>query len=286
MKISGSALLAGVIGWPVSHSLSPLLHSHWLTEYGVDGAFVPLAVERQNFSAALRGLRVCGFRGVNVTVPHKEAAFAIAHDCDPEAKATRAANLLLFADDGRIEARNTDSRGLAANLSETLGAGALTGKRAILVGAGGAARATARALDSLGASEICILNRTPARAERLIRDLAPSTKAKLVIARLEEWPQAAKGAALLVNATSAGMKGSAPLDLPLEAVDAGTSVCDLVYNPLETPLLKAARGRALKTVDGLGMLMHQAVPAFEAFYGHRPAVTPALRRVLEKALNV
>ena len=136
MTISGSAKLAGVMGWPVSHSLSPRLHGYWLSEYGIDGAFVPLAVKREDFSYALRGLRLSGFCGVNVTVPHKEAAFAIAHDCDEEASAAGAANLLLFGSDGRYEARNTDGAGLVASLTDSVGAGAVIGKPAVVLGAG------------------------------------------------------------------------------------------------------------------------------------------------------
>jgi shikimate dehydrogenase len=284
MTATGSALLAGVIGWPVSHSLSPQLHGYWLSEYGIDGAFVPLAVKREDFSYALRGLRLSGLRGLSVTVPHKEAAFALAHHSDEEANAAGAANLLLFGHDGRYEARNTDTLGLVASLIESLGEGFMPGKAAVLLGAGGAARAAVRALDRLGASQIRIVNRNEARAEGLVRELSLRTKAALAPFSFARWAEAATGAALFVNATSAGMKGNPALDLPLEPLSKTTVVCDLVYNPLQTALLKKARARGHPIVDGLGMLMHQAVPAFEAFFGRKPDVTPKLRRKLEKAL--
>jgi shikimate dehydrogenase len=283
--ISGNAKLAGVIGWPVGHSLSPLLHGHWLAEHGIDGAYVPLAVARENFWEALAGLRLSGFRGVNVTVPHKVAAFALAHTHDDEAQATGAANLLLFEDDGRVAARNTDGTGLLESLKDSLGKDALHGKPAVVLGAGGGARAAVRALDALGASEIRVLNRNGARAEALVAGLKIRTKATLSSASLQDWPTAAKGSAIVVNATSGGMKGSSALALSLDRVDKNMAVCELVYNPRETQLLKDAQARGLRTIDGLGMLMHQAVPSFEAFFGRRPSVTPGLRRVLEKALD-
>ncbi len=284
MTLTGSAKLAGVAGWPIAHSLSPLLHGHWLAEYGIDGAFVPLAIRREDFSAALRGLRQAGFRGVNVTVPHKEAAFAIAHSCDAAAKAAGAANLLLFGEDGRIDARNTDSIGLTAHLAETLGPNALRDKAAVLLGAGGAARAAILSLDTLGVSRLRILARNGKRAGGLASELQSHVKTKLTAGDFAQWPEAAGDAAILVNATSAGMKGSPPLELALDPLAAGAGVCDLIYNPLETNLLRDAKLRGHPTIDGLGMLLHQAVPAFEAFYGVRPQVTQGLRDMLEKAL--
>jgi shikimate dehydrogenase len=280
--ISGKARLAGVIGWPVGHSLSPLLHGHWLAEHAIDGAYVPLAVARENLSVAINGLELSGFCGVNVTVPHKEAAFALAHTHDEESQVTGAANLLVF-EDGKIAARNTDSLGLAVSLNESLGKDALRGKLATVLGAGGAARAAVRALDALGAGEIRVLSRNAPRAEALVRALAGATSAKLACASLKDLPRNAGGSAILVNATSGGMSGNV-LKLSLDGLGS-PAVCELVYNPRQTPLLEEARARGLRTVDGLGMLMHQAVPAFEAFFGRRPSVTPALRRVLEKALE-
>jgi shikimate dehydrogenase len=280
MSISGAAKLAGVIGWPVAQSLSPRLHSHWLREYGVDGAYVPLPVRPEDFSTVLRGLRLSGFKGVSVTVPHKEAAFALADRLDIAATSAGAVNQLIFRDDGGIDGLNTDVHGLATSLADV----PLKGKTAVLLGAGGAARAAVLALDLLGAIEIRILNRSRSRADILAAALAPAVKARLAPMALEDWPEAAGGAALVVNATSAGMKGTPSLDVPLDTLPKDALVCDIVYNPLETEFLKRAHGRGLKTVDGLGMLMHQAVPAFTAFFGIEPEVTPQLRQDLEKAL--
>jgi shikimate dehydrogenase len=280
--MTGPMQVAGVMGWPARQSLSPRLHGFWLKEHGINGAFVPLPTRPEDFSTALRGLRLAGFRGVNVTVPHKEAAFALADWVDPVARAAGAVNLLVFHDDG-TEGFNTDVFGLAASLKETLG-DTLRAKSAVLLGAGGAARAAVLALDSLGASEIRILNRHQGRAETLAAALAPMVKAKLSATGLEGWSKAASDAALVVNATSAGMKDTPPLDLGLETLPKDAAVCDIVYNPLETDLLKRARSAGLGTIDGLGMLMHQAVRSFAAFFGVTPKVTPALRAELEKAL--
>jgi shikimate dehydrogenase len=216
-------------------------------------------------------------------VPHKQAAFAIAHECDAAARAAGAANLLVFGEGGRIFARNTDASGLAASLKEKIGA--LDSGTAVLLGAGGAARGAVLALDELGAGTIRILNRDSARADALAQALASQVRARLASGNLESWPQAAGGAALLVNATSAGMTGHAPLAIDLAPLPESAAVCDIVYNPLQTTLLKDAAARGHVTIDGLGMLMHQAVPSFEAFFGVRPAVTPGLRAALVKVLS-
>jgi shikimate dehydrogenase len=283
MTVTGKGRVAGIVGWPVTHSLSPLLHGYWLAELGIDGVMVPLAVRASDFSTAIEGLRAAGFRGVNVTVPHKQAAFAIAHDCDAAARAAGAANLLIFGEDARISARNTDADGLAASLREKIGV--LNGKTAVLVGTGGAARGAVLALDMLGAGTIHILGRDGARATALADALGTGVRAALKPAELAAWPQAAPGAALLVNATSAGMTGHAPLAQDLAPLPGTAAVCDIVYNPLQTPLLREAKARGHVTVDGLGMLMHQAVPSFEAFFGVRPRVSDDLRAMLTGVLR-
>jgi shikimate dehydrogenase len=285
MSISGKAKLAGVVGWPVAHSLSPRLHGYWLDAHAVDGAYIPLAVRREDFARVIQSLRDSGFAGVNVTVPHKEAAFAIANELDTAAQIAGAANLLLFHEDGKILGRNTDAMGLAASLLEALGKNALNGKIAVLLGSGGAARAAILALAQSGVCEIRIVARNIARAKTLSDELAPHTKIPLQAFDWKDWPKAADGAGILVNATSAGMSGNAVMDLSLDPLPVNAVVTDLVYNPLETELLKAAKARGNRAVDGLGMLMHQAVPAFEAFYGERPQVTPALRTELKKGLR-
>ena len=275
-------MLAGIIGWPVSQSLSPSLHGYWLNELGVDAAYIPLPVRPADFSTVVSALMKSGFKGVNVTLPHKEAAFAIAHDCDPAALICGAANLLIFHGNGRIEGRNSDIAGLTATLREHLG-GQLRGRAAAILGAGGAARAAVLALHELGATEVRIVNRSRARAEQLAAGLAQSQK--VLVFERSDWPLAAKGAALLVQTTSAGMNGAPSLDLDLDPLPKSAWICDIVYNPLETAFLKRAKQAGFKTIDGLGMLMHQAVPAFEAFFGTTPKVTPALRRHLEEALR-
>jgi len=284
MSITGSAKLAGVVGWPIAHSLSPRLHGYWLEEYRIDAAYVPMAVRREDFAAVIDGLRLAGFQGVNVTVPHKEAAFALANRCDAAAKIAGAANLLLFGKNG-IEACNTDGAGFAAALIEGLGDGVIKGRPVVIWGAGGMARAAICALSDLGASEIRILNRDKARAESLAAALASKTTAKLSCASFDDWERAGGDASLLINATSAGMKGAASLDLPLDVLTADAVVFDAVYNPQETVLLARAKVRGLRTVDGLGMLMHQAVPSFAAFFGIEPKITAALRSAMEEALR-
>jgi len=282
MSLTGKAKLAGVIGWPVSHSLSPVLHGHWLEQYGIDGAMIPLAARVEDFAAVIDGARRAGFKGVNVTVPHKESAFAIAHKVDAAAKSAGAANLLIFQD-GKIDGRNTDSLGLAESLRENIGS--LNGKPVVLLGAGGAARGAILALEMLGAGKIHLLNRDAHRAKTLAASLAPQVKAAVEPGALNEWSKVAGDAALVVNSTSAGMGANPPLDIDLAVLSQDAAVCDIVYNPLETKLLKDASARGHKTIDGLGMLMHQAVPSFEAFFGVRPEVTPALRAVLVKVLS-
>ncbi|HEY1707615.1 MAG TPA: shikimate dehydrogenase [Rhizomicrobium sp.] len=281
MNLTGAARLAGIAGWPVAHSLSPRLHGHWLAKHKIDGAYVPMPVSREGFASVLNALQAIGFAGINVTVPHKEAAFALAHEVDDAARAAGAANLLVFRE-GRILGRNTDAPGFAAALKQALGAKVVRNQAAVVLGAGGAARAVVLALSSLGAVEIRIVNRVRHRAEMLAATMKPFVQAKLTVV---DRVDATDDAALLVNATSAGMHGNAPLDIPLEALPKSAAVCDIVYNPLETDLLKYARTQGHRTVDGLGMLMHQAVPSFEAFFGVRPKVTPALRKLLEAALH-
>lgn len=273
---------AGIVGWPVAHSLSPVLHGYWLEKYGIDGAFERVPAEPGKFDAVIAELRANGVSGVNVTVPHKEAAFALADRVDAAAKAAGAANLLIFGQ-SVIEGRNTDSYGLAESLRETMGT--LAGKDVVLLGAGGAARGTVLALEALGATSIHILNRDAARAQALATALASHVNARLVPGALADWSKVAPRTALAVNSTSAGMGSIAPLELDLSALPPDAVVCDIVYVPLQTKLLKDAAARGLRTVDGLGMLMHQAVPSFEAFFGTRPQVDAGLRARLESELR-
>jgi shikimate dehydrogenase len=284
MSFTARAKLAGIVGRPVAHSLSPQLHGAWLREHGIDGAYVPLCVDRENFANVLSALGKAGFIGVSVTVPHKEAAFALAHELDEPALAAGAVNVLLFHGN-RLVGRNTDAQGLSDSLTEALGVNDVPGATVAVLGAGGAARAAVLACDRLEAIDIRIVSRQVHRAEMLVSALKPHIQAELTAFPWSDWPAAARNIHLLVNATSAGMKGGAPLCVDLDSVPREAAVCDLVYNPLDTDLLRTARARGQRTIDGLGMLMYQAVPAFEAFFGVRPRVTSALRAGLEQALR-
>jgi shikimate dehydrogenase len=264
-----------------------VLHGHWLSEYGIDGAMVPLAARTEDFTAVIDGVRRAGFAGVNVTVPHKEAAFALAHKVDAPAQAAGAANLLIFHSDGGIEGRNTDALGLAESLRESLTnfGGALDGKTVVLLGAGGAARGAILSLEMLGAAKIHLLNRDAHRAKTLAGSLSGQVRGAVEPGALDDWKKVAGDAALIVNSTSAGMGATPPLALDLSLLPRSAAVCDIVYNPLETKLLKGAAARGHQTIDGLGMLMHQAAPSFAAFFGIKPKVTPALREALVKELR-
>ncbi|MBL8645244.1 MAG: shikimate dehydrogenase [Rhodospirillaceae bacterium] len=276
MAISGKAKVAGIMGWPVGHSKSPVLHGFWLSEYGIDGAYVPMAVAPENLKTALKALSSFGFRGVNLTVPHKEAALTIVDEVTPEGRAVGAINTVFVLPDGRLQGTNTDAYGFIENLRQ--GSVGFEAKRgpAVVLGAGGAARAVCAALIQAGTPEIRLLNRTLARAETLARDFGKTVTPMA-------WADAAKAmsdAALLVNSTSLGMTGQPVLDVSLDTLPASAVVTDLVYAPLETPLLAAAKKRGNKTVDGLGMLLYQAQKGFEGWFGVTPAVTPALRKHL------
>ncbi len=277
MSLTGQSRIAGVIGWPVDHSRSPRLHGYWLDQLGIDGAYVPMAVPPDRLTEALNGLSALGFRGANVTVPHKTAALDACDSLDAAARAIGAVNTLVAGADGSLSGMNTDAMGFLANLRQECGFEP-AGKRAVVLGAGGAARAVVWALADAGAASVAVVNRTLVRAEALAAAFAGPVQA-------HAWPaldEALAGADLLVNATSLGMQGGAPLDVDLTPLGADAVVNDIVYTPLETQLLQAARRRGLTAVDGLGMLLHQAVPGFERWFGVRPDVTPALRHfVLE-----
>ncbi len=280
MILSGSARLAGVLGWPVAHSRSPRLHGYWLEHYGIDGAYVPLAAPPESFAAALRALPSLGFAGANVTVPHKEAALSLVDEADTLARRVGAVNTVLVRGDGSLEGRNTDVFGFIENLRA--GAPGFEAARgpAVVLGAGGGARAVAAALVDAGAPEVLVVNRTASRAERLAADIGGPV-------RLVPWDrrsEALAGAALVVNATSLGMAGGPGLELELGALAPEALVSDIVYAPLVTPLLAAARARGNTTVDGLGMLLHQARPGFQAWFGVDPEVTPELRAFVAEGL--
>lgn len=266
--------LAGVIGDPISHSRSPRLHGHWLTRYGIDGQYVPLHVRPDDLSAALDLLPRLGFSGINVTLPHKEAVFAAADEATERARMIGAANTLTFKD-GRILADNTDGYGFVANLAQ----GAPSRDRsapALILGAGGAARGVIAALLVDGGPRVTLTNRTRARAEALQQEFGPRVT-------VVDWAAASSvlpGHGLLVNTTSLGMTGQPPLDLDLGALDPATVVTDIVYTPIITPLLAAAQAQGNQIVDGVGMLLHQAVPGFAEWFGVQPAVDDDLRQAV------
>jgi shikimate dehydrogenase len=274
MRISGKTRLAGIMGWPVGHSRSPLLHCHWLAHHRIDGAYVPLPVTPENLGQALRSLPALGFAGVNLTLPHKESALGHLDRIDDMGRRIGAVNTVVVAPDGSILGSNTDGFGFLANLQAGAPEWRAPTGPAVVIGAGGAARAVCAALVDAGAPEIRIVNRTGARAVALARDMGPGCT-------VADWSARAAvlaGASLLVNATSLGMTGEDALDLVLDRLPLSAVVNDIVYIPLETPLLAAARARGHTVVDGLGMLLHQGRPGFRAWFGAEPAVTDALRR--------
>lgn len=267
--LSGRARVAGIAGWPVDHSRSPRIHGFWLRRYGIDGAYVPLPIHPNAFERAMRGLMAAGFAGANVTLPHKRAAFELCDSVDDIACRIGAVNTLVFRD-GVIEGTNSDGFGFLETLREHhVEAG--TGP-ALLLGAGGAARAIAGALMAKGVA-VAVCNRSEERAEALRQDLRG-----LSVVPWSGRSDALQDHALLVNTTPLGMAGHDRLDLSFDDADGSLVVADVVYVPLETPLLTAARERGLRTVDGLGMLMHQARPGFAAWFGIDPAVDDELRR--------
>ena len=270
-----SAPRAFVIGHPIKHSRSPLIHGFWLREHGLSGSYEKIAVAPAELSAFVRGMREAGFAGGNVTVPHKEAVMTLADGVDDAARAVGAANTLWFEGD-RLMAGNTDVLGFLASLdAEAPGWDAEPG-RAVVVGAGGAARGIVYGLLQRGFA-IEVVNRSGERAERLRRDFGPG----VTVCSPRDLEGHLPDAGLLVNATSLGMDGQPRLDLDARALKRSALVCDIVYSPLETELLRDARLREHRTVGGLGMLLHQAVPGFERWFGIRPVVTPALRSLVE-----
>ena len=273
-------LLAGVMGWPIKHSRSPRVHGYWLSHYGLAGAYVPLAIKAEGLEAALRALPALGFSGCNLTIPHKEAALRIVDEASPLARRIGAVNCIVVREDGSLEGRNYDAFGFTASLRERAPELRFAAGPAVVIGAGGASRAILAGLMDEGVPEIRLINRSPARALALAAEFGGPIRA----VPWEERAQALEGAAILVNTTSQGMVGEAPLDLPLDALPVSALVVDIVYVPLETPLLASARARGNRTVDGLGMLLHQARPAFEAWFGIDPVVTLELREMIEATL--
>jgi shikimate dehydrogenase len=276
---SGSPLadvpLAGVIGMPITHSRSPRLHAHWLERYGLRGHYVPLPVVPEHLAEVLRMMPRMGFVGANVTIPHKEAVLVLADTVTDRAALIGAANTLIFRPDGKIHADNTDGYGFIANLRQNIPDWQPDQGTAAVIGAGGAARAVVASLLGSGLRELRISNRTRLRAEQIRAEFG----ARVVV---YDWAQVGnmlEGAATIVNATSLGMENKPALRIPFDALSPNAIVTDLVYTPLMTPFLAEAHARGCRVVDGLGMLLHQAAPGFERWFGQRPEVDDEARRV-------
>lgn len=278
MTLTGRSRIAGVMGWPIVHSRSPELHGYWLERYKIEGACVPLAVAPENFEAALGALPALGFAGASITLPHKEAALELVGDADDSARRAGAVNTVVVRSDGTLLGMNTDGFGFLENIRHGCATWEAGAGPAVVLGAGGAARAIVAALVAEGVAEIRLLNRTGEKARKLAAGMGPGGAAAIQVRPWRERGAALRGAALLVNATSLGMTGQPALEIDLEALPGGALVNDIVYAPLETGLLAAARARGNPVVDGIGMLLHQARPSFAAWFGVEPEVTEDLRR--------
>ncbi|HEV2558699.1 MAG TPA: shikimate dehydrogenase [Microvirga sp.] len=276
---------AFVVGHPVKHSRSPLIHGHWLAEHGIDGSYERIDVAPEDFGRFVATLREGDYAGGNVTLPHKEAAFAAVDRRTGRAERLGAVNTLWF-ENGELVGDNTDVTGFMAHLDASLGAGWEAGvDTALVVGAGGAARGIVAGLQERALARILVTNRTPGKADDLVAAFRREVGPRLETLPWDERDRAVAEAGLIVNTTSLGMAGQPPLDLSLAATRDGAAVSDIVYVPLRTPLLAAAEARGLRIVDGLGMLLHQAAPGFARWFGVTPRVTPALRALVEADIS-
>jgi shikimate dehydrogenase len=271
---------ACIVGWPVEHSRSPMIHGHWIARYRIDGTYTKAAVRPEEAHAFFRSLALNGFVGCNVTVPHKETAFAAADELDGSARAVGAANTLWF-EGSRLCAANSDTYGFMTHLASAAPAWATRDRPAVVLGAGGSARTIVYGLLEAGVGEVRVVNRTLARAEAIAHHFG----AKVRALPWDRREAASRDAGLLVNTTTLGMVKSGPLDFDVAALPQDATVADIVYVPLETNLLRNARARGLVGVDGLGMLLHQAVPGFEKWFGVRPEVTDELRDLIVRDIE-
>ncbi len=268
--------IAGLLGWPVAHSRSPVIHNHWLAHHGISGRYVLFPVPPEKLEAAVRGMAALGLRGCNVTTPHKQAIFPLLDRVDDLARRIGAVNTVVVEKDGTLTGFNNDGNGLIQSLRDADPKwGPATGPILVL-GAGGAARAVVASLAAQGAKEIRLTNRTLDKAQEIANAVGPIVK----VLPWEQREDALDGVALLANATSLGMAGKPPLEMSLNRLPKGALVGDLIYIPPETPLLAAARMRGNIIVNGLGLLLNQARPAFNAWFGVMPEITPALRRAI------
>ncbi len=271
--LTGKSLLAGVFGWPIDHSRSPRLHGYWLRKYGIDGAYMPFATHPTKLEQAIRALPALGFKGGNVTLPHKERALGFVDEASALARRIGAVNTLIVRDDGTILGDNTDGYGFLAHLVSTRPDWSGARGPGVVLGAGGAARAVIVALLEAGVPELRLVNRTTRRAE----ELAEQIGGPIVVKAWEEREAALPDAGILVNSTNLGQAGQTRLEIALDRLPADAVVYDIVYTPLMTDLLLAAEARGNAIVDGIGMLLHQATPGFAAWFGREPEVTPELR---------
>lgn len=269
------------MGWPVMHSRSPVLHNFLMAEHGLRGSYVPLAIPPDRLAAALRALAPLGFAGCNLTIPHKEQALTIVDRVEPVAARIGALSCVTVQADGSLTGTNNDAYGFVQNVLQHEPSWRADTGPAVVIGAGGGARAVAFSLAERGAREVRVVNRSRTRAEALAADFG----APLVAVAWEDRHRVLDGAAMLVNTTSQGMVGQPALDLALDALPSTALVCDIVYVPLETPLLAEARRRGHRTVDGLGMLLHQARPAWQAWFGIDPPISAALRAAVERTFH-
>ncbi len=278
---TGKTRIAGILGWPVDHSRSPRLHGYWLARHRIDGAYLPFATHPDRLEAAIRALPALGFRGANVTLPHKERALGALDRVSELAKRIGAVNTLVVDEDGAILGENTDGFGFIQHLLASAPDWRAEAGASVILGAGGAARAIVVALVEVGAREIRLVNRTTRRAE----EIATALGGPIRVIDWQDRHSTLEGAGLLVNTTNLGMQGQTALDLDLARLPAQALVNDIVYIPLQTPLLKAAATRGNRVVDGIGMLLHQARPGFEAWFGVAPEVTPELRAFVLENLD-
>lgn len=272
--------MAGVMGSPVVHSRSPKIHNYWFAKYGLLGTYVPLTIRAEGLRAALRALPALGFAGCNLTIPHKEAAFEVVDRVDPLARRIGAINCVVVTPNGSLDGRNYDGFGYIQSIMESHPAWRADVGPIVVIGAGGAARAVVMSLADEGAPEIRLINRSPERALALAREFGAPIRAL----GWNNRHDALEGAAMLINTTNQGMAGQPALDLALDKLPISALVSDIIYIPRETPLLTAARRRGNRIVNGLGMLLHQARPAFHAWFGVMPEVTAELRSLIEATI--
>jgi len=280
MDVRDRFLMAGVMGWPVMHSRSPALHNYWFAKYGLKGVYVPLAIEPGRAGAALRALHPLGYAGANLTIPHKLEAMAAVDTLDPAGKAIGAISCVSVSPDGELHGSNNDWYGFTENVLEAFPDWRADAGPAAVIGAGGGARAVVYALAQRGAKEIRLINRTQERARKLAQDIP----GPITLVDWQDRHDALEDCAMAVNATSQGMQGMPPLDISLERLPRHALVTDIIYIPLETPFIAAARARGNPTLNGLGMLLHQGRPAWKGWFGLDVEVTPELRALIEATI--